>query len=51
MLYFNEERYDSFLDLVVETQKERYNVINLFRRSEIYYRSQDDINILKDLKE
>ena len=43
VLYFSEGRYDDFLDLAVKAQEGRYNAGNLFRRSGIYYRSQDEM--------
>ena len=39
MLYFDEDKYDDFLNLIVYAQKIKYNAGNLFRRSEIYYKS------------
>ena len=38
MLYFNENKYDDFLNLIVHAQEGRYNASNLFRKSEIYYK-------------
>ena len=47
MLYFNESKYDNFLNLIIHAQKNKYNASNLFRRSEIYYKSQNEINVVK----
>ena len=47
MLYFNENRYDNFLNLIIHAQKSRYNASNLFRKSEIYYKFQNEINVIK----
>ena len=41
MLFFDEGRYGEFLDLAIAAQEERYDASNLFRRSGIYYRSQE----------
>ena len=38
MLYFDEGKYDDFLNLIVYAQENKYNASNLFRKSEIYYR-------------
>ena len=48
MLYFDEKRYNYFLNLVVFTQKKKYNANNFFRKSEIYYKSQDEINVAEN---
>ena len=47
MLYFNESKYDNFLNLIVYAQKNKYNASNLFRRSEIYYKFQNEINVIE----
>lgn len=39
MLYFDEEKYDKFLNLVIVAQKDKYNMNNFFRRNNIYYRN------------
>ena len=47
MLYFDENKYDNFLNLIVYAQKSRYDTSNLFRKNEIYYKSQNEINVIK----
>ena len=47
MLYFNENKYNDFFNLIIHAQKCRYNANNLFRRSEIYYKSRNEINVIK----
>ena len=47
MLYFDENKYDNFLNLIVHAQKSRYNANNLFRKSEIYYKSQNEMNAVE----
>ena len=45
MLYFDENKYGDFLNLIVHAQEGRYNASNLFRKSEIYYKSQNEMNV------
>ena len=47
MLYFDEDKYDNFLNLIIHAQKSRYNANNLFQRSEIYYKSQNEMNVIE----
>ena len=47
MLYFDENKYDDFLNLIVYAQKSRYNASNLFRKNEIYYNFQNEINVIE----
>ena len=47
MLYFNENKYDDFLNLIVHAQKGKYNANNIFRKSEIYYKFQNEMNVIK----
>ena len=35
MLYFDEDKYNNFLNLVIHAQKGRYDANNLFRKNEI----------------
>ena len=51
ILYFNKKRYNDFLNLVIKIQKRKYNANNLFRKSDIYYKSENEINVIKVLKE
>ena len=48
MLYFDEGRYGDFLDLAVHAQEDRYDAGNFFRRSEIYYRSQNEMDVVEE---
>ena len=48
VLYFDKERYNDFLNLIILAQERRYNANNLFRKNEIYYKSQNEINIIKN---
>ena len=47
MLYFNENKYGDFLNLIIHAQENRYNANNFFRKSEIYYKSQNEINAIE----
>ena len=47
MLYFNKNKYDDFLNLAIHAQKSRYNANNLFRKNEIYYKSQNEMNVVE----
>ena len=47
MLYFNEGKYDDFLNLIVYAQENKYNASNLFRKSKIYYKFQNEINVIE----
>ena len=47
MLYFNESKYDNFLNLIIHAQKGKYNANNLFRKNKIYYKSQNEINVIE----
>ena len=47
MLYFNEGKYDDFLNLIIHAQESRYNASNLFRKNEIYYKFQNEINVIE----
>ena len=47
VLYFDEGRYGDFLDLAVHAQEDRYDAGNLFRKSGIYYRSQDEMDAVE----
>ena len=47
MLYFDENKYDKFLNLIVHAQKNRYDASNLFRKSEIYYKFQNEMNVVE----
>ena len=49
MLYFDENKYDDFLNLIVHAQKSKYNANNLFWRSEIYYKSQNEMNVVEKI--
>lgn len=48
VLYFDDGRYNDFLDLAIQAQERRFDAGNLFRRSEIYYRSQDEMNAAEE---
>ena len=47
MLYFDENKYNNFLNLIVYAQKNKYNANNLFRKSEIYYKFQNEMNVIE----
>lgn len=51
VLYFSEGRYGDFIDIAVQAQEGRYDAGNLFRRSGIYYRSQDEMDAAEALEE
>ena len=51
LLYFHHNRCGNFLDLAVNTQKGRCDAGNLFRRSKIYYRSQEEMDAAEDLED
>ena len=48
VLYFDEKRYNDFLNLIVFAQEKRYNANNLFRKNKIYYKSQNEINVVEN---
>ena len=47
MLYFDENKYDDFLNLIVHAQKSKYDANNLFRKSEIHYKFQDEMKVVE----
>ena len=51
VLYFAEGRFGDFLDLAIHAQEGRYDAGNLFRKSGIYYRSQEEMDIAEALEE
>ena len=47
MLYFKENKYGDFLNLIIHAQEGRYNASNLFRKNKIYYKFQNEINVIE----
>lgn len=51
VLFFHEGRYGDFIDLAIHAQEGRYDAGNLFRKSGIFYRSQEEMDAAEAVEE